>query len=143
MFERKGYVYKFIDEYNQVLYVGKTTDLNRRMNQHFNQKNNYLIKQGKGEVYKKTQRIEYFACKTEYDALVKELFYINYYKPKYNTASKIRQILDPPKEKDNWKLYREIKPLKKENVQVGKKAQKWLPVAMMFLFISILALYFI
>lgn len=138
MLEKKGYVYKFIDENNRVLYIGKTTDMNRRMKQHFNSQNNHLKKQGKGDLYQKVQRIEYFSCKTEYDALVKELFYINYYKPKYNTASKIKQILPPPTKEENWKLYKEIKPIKKEQFKANERAQKWLPLALTFLFISIL-----
>lgn len=108
MFSRKGYVYKFIGEYENILYVGMTNNLDRRYKEHFNSKKNHLIKQGKGDVYNKVQRIEYISCKDEYTALQKELYYINLYKPKYNTLSKIKQVI-APSEKDNWKVYRVLK----------------------------------
>lgn len=136
MLERKGYVYKFIDENNRILYIGKTTNMERRMKQHFSS-NSHLKKQGKGDIYNKIQRIEYLKCNTEYDALVKELYYINYYKPKYNTASKIKQLLPPLEKEDRWKVYKVIKPLKKENTIENKIAFKLLPIAMVLFFIFI------
>lgn len=108
MFSRKGYVYKFIGEYENILYVGMTNNLDRRYKEHFKSKKNHLIKQGKGDVYNNVQRIEYISCKDEYTALQKELYYINLYKPKYNTLSKIKQVITPS-EKDNWKVYRVLK----------------------------------
>lgn len=135
MLERKGYVYRFIDENNRILYIGKTVNMDTRMKQHFSSKS-HLKKQGKGDLYDKIQRIEYLSCKTEYDALVKELYYINYYKPKYNTASKIKQLIQPLEKEDKWKVYKVIKPLKKENVTKNKMT-KFLPIAMVIAFIFI------
>lgn len=109
MFTRKGYVYRFIDEYENILYVGMTNNLDRRYREHFKSKKNHLIRQGKGEVYNKVQRIEYISCKDEYTALQKELYYINLYKPKYNTMSKIRQAIAPLERPDNWKIYKVLK----------------------------------
>ena len=56
---RKGYVYKFIDEKNNVLYVGKTVNMDARMKQHFSQKSHL---HGSG-LYEQIQRIEYMTCK--------------------------------------------------------------------------------
>ena len=36
MIQRKGFVYKFIDEKNNVLYVGKTVNMDARMNEILN-----------------------------------------------------------------------------------------------------------
>lgn len=141
MFERKGYVYRFMDENNRVLYVGMTSNMGKRMSQHFNHKNNHIRKQGKGHLYNKVQRIEYFSCPTEYDALVKELLYINLYKPRYNTASKVRQIIDAPKKADNWKVYKTIKPLTEEQEKTNERISTFaplLPVALFIFFILIL-----
>ena len=38
MLNRKGYVYKFIDEKDNVLYVGKTVNMEQRMKNHFSKK---------------------------------------------------------------------------------------------------------
>ena len=89
---RKGYVYKFLDEKNNVLYIGKTVNMEQRMKNHFSKKSHLA----NTDLYSKVQRIEYLTCKDEFEALQKELTYINLYKPKYNTASKIKQLIDPP-----------------------------------------------
>ena len=106
MIQRKGFVYKFISDKNQVLYVGKTVNMDARMKQHFSKKSHL---HGSG-LYEQIQRIEYMTCKNEFEALQKELMYINFYKPKFNTASKIKQLIDPPGN-DKWKVYKVIKPL--------------------------------
>ncbi|XTR39303.1 nucleotide excision repair endonuclease (plasmid) [Paraclostridium tenue] len=136
MFERKAYVYKFVGERNDILYIGKTVNMERRMSQHFGSKS-HLKKMGKGDIYGKIQRIEYLKCKTEYDALLKELYYINYYKPPYNSSSKIKQIIPPQKEKDNWKLYKTIKPLKKEITRDNTRIEKYLPIVLLLFLASV------
>ncbi|HFL3726344.1 MULTISPECIES: nucleotide excision repair endonuclease [Peptostreptococcaceae] len=136
MFERKAYVYKFIDEKNNVLYIGKTVNMDKRMSQHFSPQS-HLKKMGKGDIYGKIQRIEYLKCATEYDALVKELYYINYYKPPYNTSSKVKQIIPPQKERDSWRLYKIIKPLKKEIANSNTRIEKYLPLALLLFLASV------
>ena len=64
--------------------------------------------------------------------------YINFYKPKYNTASKIKQLIDPPPSTDKWKVYKVIRPLTKEQEKTNRNIQKWLPIAMCLFFISII-----
>ena len=107
MIQRKGFVYKFISDKNQVLYVGKTVNMDARMKNHFSKKSHL---HGSG-LYEQIQRIEYMTCKNEFEALQKELMYINFYKPRYNSASKIKQLIDPPPKSDRWKVYKVIKPL--------------------------------
>ena len=134
MIQRKGFVYKFISDKNQVLYVGKTVNMDARMKQHFSQKSHLY---GSG-LYEQIQRIEYMTCKNEFEALQKELMYINFYKPKFNTASKIKQLIDPPPSTDKWKVYKVIRPLTKEQEKTNRNIQKWLPIAMCLFFISII-----
>lgn len=133
MIQRKGFVYKFISDKNQVLYVGKTVNMDARMKQHFSKKSHLAHT----DLYTKVQRIEYITCKSEYEALQKELAYINFYKPRYNSASKIKQLIDPPGN-DKWKVYKVIKPLTTEQEKTNRNIQKWLPVAMCLFFISII-----
>ena len=133
MIQRKGFVYKFISDKNQVLYVGKTVNMDARMKNHFSKKSHLAHT----DLYTKVQRIEYITCKSEYEALQKELAYINFYKPRYNSASKIKQLIDPPGN-DKWKVYKVIRPLTKEQEKTNRNIQKWLPIAMCLFFISII-----
>ena len=134
MIQRKGFVYKFISDKNQVLYVGKTVNMDARMKQHFSKKSHLF---GSG-LYEQIQRIEYMTCKNEFEALQKELMYINFYKPRYNSASKIKQLIDPPPKSDKWKVYKVIRPLTREQEKTNRNIQKWLPIAMCLFFISII-----
>ena len=133
MIQRKGYVYRFMSDKNQVLYVGKTVNMDQRMKHHFSKKSHLAHT----DLYTRVQRIEYMTCKSEYEALQKELMYINFYKPKFNTASKIKQLIDPPGN-DKWKVYKVIRPLTKEQEKTNRNIQKWLPIAMCLFFISII-----
>lgn len=134
MIQRKGFVYKFISDKNQVLYVGKTINMDARMKNHFSKKSHL---HGSG-LYEQIQRIEHMTCKNEFEALQKELIYINFYKPRYNSASKIKQLIDPPPKSDKWKVYKVIRPLTKEQEKTNRNIQKWLPIAMCLFFISII-----
>ena len=130
---RKGYVYKFLDEKNNVLYIGKTVNMEQRMKNHFSKKSHLA----NTDLYSKVQRIEYLTCKDEFEALQKELTYINLYKPKYNTASKIKQLIDPP-QGDKWKVYKVIKPIEAHQERENYIRAKYLPLVMASSFIFIL-----
>ena len=133
MIQRKGYVYRFMSDKNQVLYVGKTANMDQRMKHHFSKKSHLAHT----DLYTRVQRIEYITCKSEYEALQKELAYINFYKPRYNSASKIKQLIDPPGN-DRWKVYKVIRPLSKEQEKTNENIERWLPVVMCLFFISII-----
>ena len=133
MIQRKGYVYRFMSDKNQVLYIGKTVNMDQRMKHHFSKKSHLAHT----DLYTRVQRIEYITCKSEYEALQKELAYINFYKPRYNSASKIKQLIDSPGN-DNWKVYKIIRPLTKEQERTNENIQRWLPVVMCLFFISII-----
>lgn len=137
MFERKGYVYRFVDEKDCVLYVGKTVNMERRMKQHFSKKS-HLYKNGKGDLYKKACKIEYITCKDEFTALQKELLYINLFKPKYNTDAKIKQIVSSSDANDKWKVYKVIREVSKEQEIQNRRVAMLMPVLMYVMFILII-----
>ena len=135
--KRKAYVYRFVGMDNQTLYVGKCIDLNKRMKNHWS-KNSHLYKNGKGDLYDKVQRIEYISYKTELDALHKELEYINYYKPPYNTMSKIKQIVQPPDDINKWKVYKILKEVPEADARLQQRREKLIPVIVATLYIAII-----
>lgn len=137
MFERKGYVYRFMGINNEVLYVGKTVNLSRRFKQHFSDKSHLAHT----DLYSKVQRIEYITCKDEFQALQNELYWINLYKPKYNTASKIRQAIKlDPSIKSNWKVYKVLITLSNEQQKANERYAKYMPIAMTVFFIATILL---
>ena len=135
--KRKAYVYRFLDMDNRTLYVGKTVNLDTRMKNHWSKKS-HLYKNGKGDLYSKVQRIEYIRYKTELDALYKELEYINYYKPPYNTMSKIKQIIDTPSDINEWKVYRVLKQIPECDAKLQQRRKKLIPVLIATLYIAII-----
>lgn len=72
-------VYKFLDENNEIIYIGKTRDINIRMLQHFGS-NGHLPK----ECYDSVKKIMYFNCNCGADMDILERYYIDKLKPKYN-----------------------------------------------------------
>ena len=64
IFIEKYYVYRFLDEFGNVVYVGKTNNLRRRFSNH-------------EHLSDKVNRIEYIECKSSGEADWKEPYYIN------------------------------------------------------------------
>jgi len=75
------FVYRLIDENNEIVYVGKTESLPTRTNQHFS-KNSHLYPKVKGSKL----RLQYIAMASTSLMQIREIYYINLYKPKYNTV---------------------------------------------------------
>lgn len=76
----KYYVYRFLSK-NSIIYVGRSTNVHNRMKQHFGGKG-HLPKQ----VYDLVNKIEYCVLDSEISMIIAELFFINKWKPIYNTA---------------------------------------------------------
>ena len=132
MFERKSYCYRFLDEKNKVLYVGKTVNMHNRMKNHFSRKSHLA----NTDLYNQVQRIEYITCKDEFQSLQHELYYINLYKPRYNSQSKIKGMIKIDKSiNDNWKVWKVIKTMDSKQEQINYRREKYLPVAMSVFFI--------
>ena len=73
-------VYRFLDKERNVLYVGKTQSLPRRVIRHISN-SSHLSK----ECIDAIDKIEFMTTSSTVLMDIKELYYINLYKPKYNT----------------------------------------------------------
>ena len=99
-----AYTYKFINKYNETIYIGYTgQQMAQRMNQHFTK--GHLPQ----SVYEEVAKIEYMKHKTKSDAQVWEVYLINKYKPRYNTLNKKNDALTIDLGEENWKVYQVLK----------------------------------
>jgi hypothetical protein len=95
------YIYKFIDKNKQVIYVGKTDDIHRRINNHFNE--GHLV----DECYIRTEYI-YIQTFTNYiDMNICELYYINKYNAEYNVRDKNVLGIETKIIEKKWEEYSE------------------------------------
>lgn len=91
-----GYLYRFLDKNNNILYIGKTSrSLLNRLKGH-----NHLP----DKCYKNINKIEYKEINNLSDLALLEIYYINTYLPQYNIDSKGTKplsikLIDPYK---NW-----------------------------------------
>ena len=109
-----AYTYKFINKYNETIYIGYTgQQMAQRMNQHFTK--GHLPQ----SVYEEVAKIEYMKHKTKSDAQVWEVYLINKYKPRYNTLNKKNDMLTIDLGEENWKVYQVLKQ------QVTKQKAHW------------------
>lgn len=76
------YVYRFLNQANQVIYVGRTNNIIRRIRQQHFGNNGHLPK----ECYNETKTVEYAKVASQNDAILYELYYIEKYHPLYNTS---------------------------------------------------------
>ena len=95
-----GYVYKFVDYYNEIIYIGKTQNIQRRMKQHF--KDGHLDK----ECYENVNRIFYIEVDGKTNMDMYESFLINKYVPKYNVDKQFKEILSL--HNNDFLKYREV-----------------------------------
>ena len=110
-----SYVYRFIDGKGNIIYVGKTVNINNRMQQHFSDKG-HLPK----ECYNSVAKIEYQRYKTESDSLIMETYYITKYSPKYNKLGQSRDVPTITFDEKNWKIYKEFKPVQIRDYKLSK-----------------------
>lgn len=108
-----AYVYRFIDIRGNVIYYGKTLDMQNRMKNHFTK--GHLPK----ECYQSVAKIEYQKYKTESDALIMETYFITKYSPKYNKLGKSRDVPTITLDEKEWKTYQVLKK------QVEKSEASW------------------
>lgn len=96
----KYFVYRFIDIEDNIIYVGKTKNMRTRMYTHFNR--GHLPK----ECYGSVEKVEMIELNNKLDMDIKEIYYIDLYKPKYNTINKLEgNMASEFKEKDKWIEY--------------------------------------
>lgn len=79
--QKHFFVYRFIDENENIIYIGRTNDISRRiLKEHFTP-NTHLP----NECYLETARVEYVEFEYESEEVAYEAILINKEKPKYNT----------------------------------------------------------
>lgn len=76
-------VYKFSTK-NQIIYIGKAKNLQKRVNSYFSNKNNYKVK----NIIKISDKLDWILTKNENEALYLEAKLIYKYKPKFNVKLK-------------------------------------------------------
>lgn len=96
------YVYRFLSELGEVVYVGKTKQaLEKRMRYHFGN-SGHLRK----EHISKVAKIEYLDLSSRIDMDIAELHYINKWKPLFNTQAKYDESVSlESRENDIWMCF--------------------------------------
>jgi len=81
------YLYRFLNKNNEIMYVGKTTNMNNRMYTHLN--NHFSLRTPeKYDLYNNLHTIEYCEMESDYHMNMYEIHYICKYKPLYNLEFK-------------------------------------------------------
>ena len=109
-----AYVYRFLDSKGNIIYIGKTVNIDNRMQSHFTK--GHLPK----ECYNSVAKIEYQKYKTESDSLIMETYYITKYSPKYNKLGQSRDVPTITFDEKNWKIYKEFKPVQVRDYKPSK-----------------------
>lgn len=84
-----NYVYYFMNYDNEIIYVGRTNNIKRRMKEHF------VKGHLESSCYKEVNLVMYAVVNdSKYDTEICETLLINKYKPKYNTEKKFLERAD-------------------------------------------------
>lgn len=123
--KKEGYVYKFEGRLGEVIYIGRTNDIYRRMKEHFG---------GRGhkskECYAEVTKVSYMKVK---DMERAEGYLIRKYRPKYNKVMpKSTQVYV----KENWVIYKILKEA--EGLKVRKDIGALMYVVLMLYLIYVL-----
>ena len=127
------YVYRFVNCEGDIIYFGKTVNIDLRMQQHFSDKG-HLSK----ECYNSVAKIEYQKYKTESDSLIMETYYITKYSPKYNKLGQSRDVPTITFDEKNWKIYKEIKPKQIRDYKPSKLLKFGLAIIYLTIFLLLL-----
>ncbi len=133
----KGYgVYRFLDKDKNVIYIGMTNNIWRRiMNQHF--KNSGHLSQ---ECYSQTARVDIIKLKNNLECKALEEYLINKYRPKFNKRDKHKSYgyIEQYEEMEKWKPYRKLRDFNEAPVVVDKDS-----IIFVIIFIAMILGYFI
>jgi|GEM_PF-6569885 len=113
------YIYRFLDKDDNIIYVGKTTNFDKRMEVHFgkvnyhdvllvdesepcsfetNKESSYqlLMHHGhlEGECYESVRNVEKMTLNNQYEMDILEIHFINKFRPEYNTEFKYNNVTD-------------------------------------------------
>lgn len=103
----KNYIYRFKNENQEVIYIGKTIDLENRIKKH---------KHLDDKCYEEVETVEYITLNTIDDMDIAERYLIAKYKPKYNKIYKYTYITLSINDLDNiiWTELKKHKFIKDE-----------------------------
>lgn len=104
-------VYRFKDKEDNILYVGRTRNLDQRFKQHEHLTEN-------------VEKIEYIECINETDMIIKEIYYINLFFNKNSTN--VKDVYGQPVNygfNDEWKEYKKKKHERKEREKKERLAK--------------------
>jgi hypothetical protein len=72
-----NYIYELLNKNNEIIYIGKTKNINKRLKGHIQDK----------KWFDEIDKILYTDCISKTDMDIYEIYYINKYNPCYNTQS--------------------------------------------------------
>ena len=137
--------YRFLDTSENIIYIGSSKNIQRRLNSHFRGKQGHLGK----NVYSQVARVEVCKCEDYPTALALEQVLISEYRPRFNTKDKSSNInYKPTKNMDyyegleNWKTYYKFKEYDKDKIELNKK-QDTLVMAISYIVFILVILKFI
>lgn len=100
--KNKYYIYRFLDKNDNLLYIGRTKDIERRiLKEHFTALG-HLPK----ECYKSVEYIEFAAIENESEEVAYEAILINQLKPKYNKQFKDDGLFDVSLPRFEWNKFK-------------------------------------
>lgn len=119
--------YRFMNNVEEIIYVGSAKYIHRRLSSYFNGSGSHL---GKG-ILNEITIVEIIKTNDYATALALEQYLINKYKPKYNKKDKDHNINSKVvtneeyyDKLENWQLYYELQKLDKEKINLTKKQDK-------------------
>lgn len=132
--------YRFLNDLEQVIYVGKSKNINRRFDQHFRWKTSHL---NKTNAIEETARFEIIKTENNGVALDLEQYIINKYKPKYNTSdkdhninSKVTSNPEYYESLEKWQLYYKMRDFDKDKIITTRRQNKLALIATFIFFIA-------
>jgi hypothetical protein len=100
------YVYKFLNEQEEIIYIGRTKNLKKRIETH-----NHLP----SECYDEADKIEYIKLDSTDEGIIYEMYLINKISPKYNTEFNKSPMFEFELPEKEWKVYED-----KDEVSIKK-----------------------
>lgn len=102
-----NYVYRFIDDMNSTLYIGKTNNIRSRMSSHFGV-NGHLPQECLGRV----ARIDFKELDDAVNVEHIEKQLIRYFQPEFNQIHKNKKLnYIPQQHLEDWNVFKDIRPV--------------------------------
>lgn len=110
------YVYRFLNQNNETIYIGRTKNLKKRIEQeHFASHGHLPV-----ECYKETKSVQYIKLTNQNEMIMYEIYLIDKYSPKYNIEHKQQEKCSFELPEKEWITYKNFNT-KKEKLHNAKK----------------------